>query len=147
MRPAERRPTRGEAGITLLELTLVFTVIGILVSWASPRFDVAVEQTRVDQAAATLRTIWLAERMNWLEHKTFSDDLDALAAQRLVDGPMVAQHVPFTLAIDEADEQSFSASAQRTGGGVWTGTLSIDETGKIVGSTQDEGGHVVYPAP
>lgn len=147
MRRAEARPARAVAGITLLELMLVFTLIGVLVAWASPRFAVAVEQTRVDQAAASLRSVWLAERLHWLEHKTFTDDLGELAAQRYIDAPLVAQTTPFLLSIDSADEQAFEASAERTGSGAWTGVMSIDETGVVAGSTQDEGGHHVAPAP
>jgi Tfp pilus assembly protein PilE len=143
----ERHSGRGAAGQTLVELMLVFTLIGILVGWASPRFEVAMEQTRVDQAASMLRSVWLAERMHWLEHKTFTDELDELAAQRFVDQPLVAQTAPFTLSIDEADAQTLEVEAVRTGGSVWTGTLSLDATGAITGSTQDDGGHVVSPSP
>ena len=144
---AERRPARPAAGHTLLELMLVFTVIGILVAWASPRFDVAVEQTRVDQAAAALRSVWLAERLHWLEHRSFTADLDALAEARLVDQALLDQTQPFVYAIEAADEQTLSASAERTGSEAWSGLLDLDETGAIGGSTQHEDGTVVSPAP
>lgn len=148
-RADRRRPAVGRAvaGSTLMELMLVVAVLGILVGWGAPRYEVAVEQTRVDQAAAALRSVWLAERLNWLEHHTFSDDLDALAGQRLVDAALVNQAQPFVLVVEAADAQGFSISADRTGSSAWTGALDLDETGAITGSTQDENGHVVSPAP
>src|SRR5262245_9107525 len=150
MGPAERslrRAGRRVAGTSLLELMLVLVVLGILVAFATPRFDVAVEQTRVDQAAAALRSLWLAERLNWLEHQSFSTDLDALADQRFIDQAVVAQTQPFVFSVDDADAQAFAVTAQRTGSTAWSGSLGIDESGAITGSTQDEDGHVCAPAP
>ena len=141
--PSARRP----AGNTLLELMLVVCVLGILVGWGAPRYDEAVEQTRVDQAAAGLRSVWLAERMHWLEHRAFTDDLGELADERLVDQALVDQAEPFVFAIDDADAETVSISAERTGSGAWSGTLAIDESGALSGSTQDEDGTVVSPAP
>jgi len=138
---------RATAGNTLMELMLVVIVLGILVGFGAPRYEVAVEQTRVDQAASALRSLWLAERLNWLEHRTFSDDLGALAGERFVDAALVSQKKPFVFSVETADEQAFDVSAERTGSSAWTGTLGLDETGAITGSTQDEDGHVVSPAP
>lgn len=147
MSRAERRRPAADAGSTLLEVLLVLLVLGILVGWGSPRFDVAVEQTRVDQAAGALRSLWLAERLHWLEHKAFSDDLAGLADARLVDQALVAQTAPFVFSIEGADDQAFAIEAARSDSSAWTGALAIDETGAITGSTQDEDGHVVSPAP
>ena len=138
---------RAEAGNSLLELMLVLLVLGILVGWGSPRFDAAVEQTRVDQAAAALRSLWLGERMHWLEHRSYTDDLDLLAEERLVDEALVAQTEPFVFSIDDADEQTLAASAERTGSNSWSGSLGIDESGALSGTTHDEDGTVVSPAP
>ena len=145
MRRAE--PSRRRAGHTLLELMLVVCVLGVLVGWGAPRYAVAVEQTRVDQAAAALRSVWLAERMHWLEHHSFTADLDALASERLVDQALLDQKQPFVFAIDAADAVSVAVSAERTGSEAWSGTLTLDESGAIVGSTQHEDGTVVSPAP
>ena len=142
---AERRA--GHAGHTLLELMLVLCVLGVLVGWGMPRFAAAVEQTRVDQAAAALRSVWLAERLHWLEHRSFTADLDALADARLVDQALLDQAEPFVFAIEAADEQTLSATAERTGSEAWSGLLDLDETGAIGGSTQHEDGTVVSPAP
>jgi Tfp pilus assembly protein PilE len=148
MSRADRRSARGAAaGNTLMELMLVCAVLGILVGWGAPRFEVAVEQTRVDQAASALRSVWLAERLSWLEHRTFSDDLGALAGQRFVDAALVKQGQPFVLVVEAADAQGFAISAERTGSSAWVGALDLDETGAITGSTQDGNGHVVTPAP
>jgi len=147
MRRARGSPPARVAGNTLMEVLLVLLVLGILVGWGTPRFDVAVEQTRVDQAAAALRSLWLAERLNWLEHKSFTGDLDLLAEQRFVDQALVAQHSPFSYSVEAADAQSFDIAAERAGSTAWTGALGIDQAGTITGSTQDKDGHVVTAAP
>ena len=141
-----RAEHRTSAGSTLMELMLVVAVLGILVGFGAPRYDVAVEQTRVDQAASALHSLWVAERLNWLEHRTFSDDLGARAGQRFVDAAVASQAQPFVFVVEAADAQAFSISAERTGSSSWSGTLGLDETGDITGSTQDGNGHVVSPA-
>lgn len=145
MRCAE--PARRRAGHTLLELMLVLCVMGVLVGWGAPRFAAAVEQTRVDQAAAALRSVWLAERLHWLEHRSYSDDLDELADGRLVDQALLDQTEPFVFAIESADAGTLSVTAERTGSEAWSGLLDIDESGAVGGSTQHEDGTVVSPAP
>lgn len=139
-------PHSRDAGFTLVEAMLVFVVLGILTAWAAPRFDVAVEQTRVDQAAAALRSIWLGQRMHWLEHQTFAATLDELVEERFLDGPMAAQTAPFVLAITDADAEAFGATAERTDSTEWTGTVAIDERGAITGETHGGGGQIVSPA-
>ena len=61
-------------GSTLLELSIVVTMTGILSAMAIPSFQRSIEQARVDQAAATLRTIWAAERFYKLDHTAYADD-------------------------------------------------------------------------
>ena len=149
MRRAEpvRRRARTDAGHTLLELMLVLCVLGVLVGWGAPRFAAAVEQTRVDQAAAALRSVWLAERLHWLEHRSYSADLELLVDERLVDEALLEQDEPFVFAIEAADAETLAVSAERTGSDAWSGLLDIDETGAVGGSTQHEDGTVVSPAP
>src|SRR5262245_31151608 len=132
--------------MVLMEIMLAFTVVGILIAWAWPRFDVAVEQTRVDEAAAALRSVWLGQRLQWLEHREFTGSLQALADGKLVDQALVDESAPFTFTMASSAPEQFVAMASRTGSSVWSGTLSVDETGEVAGSTQKPGGWVVTPA-
>ncbi len=59
-------------GHTLVELTVVMLVIGVLASFGVPRFVHSLEQSRVDMAATNLRAIWTAQRLYWLKHQTYA---------------------------------------------------------------------------
>ncbi len=68
----------GTRGHTLVELTVVMIVIGVLASFGVPRFVHSLEQARVDMAATNLRAIWTAQRLYWLAHQTYAPDLNSL---------------------------------------------------------------------
>jgi Tfp pilus assembly protein PilE len=124
----------------------VVAVLGVLVAWSSPHYTVAVEQTRVDAAAAALRSIWIGQRLHCLEHGSYAGALDVLESQRFVDGALLTVSKPFAFAIVGASATVFEARAVRGGAAHWVGTLTIDEEGRVTGSTQDGEGHVVQPA-
>jgi Tfp pilus assembly protein PilE len=138
-RPAAQR------GTTVVEVTLVILVLGVLASMAWPRFAVAGEQARVDAASAELRSLWLAQRLHWLETGSFADHLSTLRAELLIDKAVGASAAPFSTAILHGDEASFDARARRAGSEVWHGELLLDEAGQIAGSTSD-GGQNVSPS-
>ncbi len=140
--------SRSIAGVSLIEVMLVLVVIGISAGMAVPRFGIATEQTHVDIAAASLHSVWVAERLWWLEQHEFCDSVDELAAQRLLDRPLVDAVAPFELDVLSADEGAFVARMLRTGSDDWSGELLIDESGVITGFTSNEAGlHVVPQGP
>jgi type II secretory pathway pseudopilin PulG len=137
---------RSARGTTLLEVTLVTVVLGVLLGQGLPRFERAGEQVRVDAAAAGLRSLWLAQRLHWLEAGTFADELDTLSELRLVDATVAAAAEGFVLEVLDGDAQGFAARALRVDSGHWTGELTLDESGAVQGFTQDAGGQHVQPA-
>ncbi|HTE04952.1 MAG TPA: prepilin-type N-terminal cleavage/methylation domain-containing protein [Planctomycetota bacterium] len=140
------RPHRSSAGISLIEVMLVLVVIGVLAAMAIPRFGTATEQAHVDQAAAALRSVWVAERLWWLEEHAFCGSTDELLEQRLLDRSLVEQTAPFTLLIEGASEDAFTARMMRTGSDAWSGELVIDERGDVTGFSAGESGlHVLPP--
>jgi Tfp pilus assembly protein PilE len=145
MRARAVRGERSAAGITLVEVMLVVAVIGVIAARAEPHFRIALEQMRVDAAAAGLRSLWVAERMWWLEAREFSDSAAELAERRLLDAAATGQATPFAFALLDADAEGFTARMQRTGSLDWTGALFIDESGEITGSSHDAEGRHVYP--
>jgi Tfp pilus assembly protein PilE len=128
-----------------MELMIVVAVMGIIVAWTSPRFEVAVEQTRVDAAGSALHSIWIGQRLHFLESGSYAADLSTLESQLFLDSTLLAVSDPFAFSIESASATVFEAQAVRGGSGTWSGTLTIDEAGALSGSTQDGEGHVVEP--
>jgi prepilin-type N-terminal cleavage/methylation domain-containing protein len=139
------RPERPIAGMSLIEIMLVLVVIGVFAGMAVPRFGVATEQTNVDQGAAALHTVWVAERLWWLDHHAFCAQLGTLADARLVDRALVDETAPLTLSILGATATTFTAQLARTGSDNWSGDLVIDESGEVTGFIADEAGLHVVP--
>ena len=131
-----------QRGTTVVEVTLVVLVLGVLASMAWPRFAVAGEQARVDQAAAELRSVWVGQRLHWLETGEFAASLATLRAERLLDKAVGAATTPFHCEILHGDEAGFDARAVRAGSTAWTGELLLDEEGVITGTTSHGGEHV-----
>jgi len=115
---------------------MVVTVMGILISLSVPSFHRALEQSRADIAGANLRALWSAERLYWLEYRTYTTDLSQLQSLGLVDPTIVSAATPYLYAIHFADSNAFSATATRTGSGRWSGECAIDATGTVSGVVQ-----------
>lgn len=140
------RACRAERGVTLIEVGTVAVLIGIVVSAALPRFALAVETTRVDQAAAVLRSIERSQRMYRLETGAYAGTLSALHDIRLLDAGVVSTSSPFSYRVVTADAWGFTAEADRDDTSVWFGTLTVDETGEITGTVSNGEGDDVRPA-
>jgi prepilin-type N-terminal cleavage/methylation domain-containing protein len=135
-----RRPTRRH-GSTLIELMVVVVITGILASMAIPSFAKAVEQTRVDQAAATLRTIWTAQRFYKMEHGVYAandDPLPMTAMEKLQDAGLLEPQLEpegFRLHVDAG---GFPVRAECLAG-PWSGSLEIDAMGIVRGEIVGHG--------
>jgi prepilin-type N-terminal cleavage/methylation domain-containing protein len=81
---------RRRRGYTLIEVVVVLTIMGVLLTISAPSFHRALEESRADAATAALRSIWSAERLYWLEYRTYTSDMTALAGLGLVDPSLVA---------------------------------------------------------
>ena len=124
---------------------MVTIIVGILASLTVPSFHRALEQSRADVASANLRAIWSAQRLYWLENRTYAPDLQTLYALDLLD-PTVSVQTFYTFEIGSADASTFSALAIRAGNGSWNGTLSIDQTGLIAGVLSSSGAPDIVPS-
>ncbi len=139
-----KRPSR-RTGISLVELLVCVTLIGIMTSMAVPSFRRAVDQSRADIATANLRAIWSAERCYWLEYRCYTSDLNLLRSMGLLDPTIVTSSSFYVYAIPSAETTSFTATATRTGGTRWTGAFTIDETGVVSGSVSASGEPTIVP--
>jgi prepilin-type N-terminal cleavage/methylation domain-containing protein len=138
--PPRQRRTASIRGFSLVEVTIVLTVIGILVTMSVPSYQRALEQSRADIAAANLRAIWSAERLYWLEYHTYTADLDQLQTLGLIDPAVVLSTSGYSYSITSANATAFHAVADRSGGSYWSGDFSIDETGVVSGVVLAPGG-------
>ena len=110
-----------------------------------PRFQQSLEQSRADVAGANLRSIWSAQRLYWLENRTFAPDLPTLYSANLIDPSLPTATAPYTYPMTVAsDGSSFTATATRTGTSSWSGSFTIAADGSFSGSIQQSGGPPSY---
>jgi Tfp pilus assembly protein PilE len=132
-------------GISLLELTIVTVIIGVLMTMSIPSFQRGLEQSRADLAAANLRSIWSAQRLYWIDNRTYAVDLETLASAGLLDSAVSAQS-NYELEITSADATTFTATASRSSNARWNGTFTIDQSGVVTGSLVADGMGSIVPA-
>jgi prepilin-type N-terminal cleavage/methylation domain-containing protein len=138
-----QRHRRDSRGFTLLELGIVVIIMGILVAFVVPSFSRVTQQNRVDAAAQYLRSIWSAQRVYWLENRTFADSIESLNALGLIDPKLVTgSDGHFNYSISGVTADAFTATA--TLSGTWSGTLSINQDGEVTGFVNN-GGTVLTP--
>ena len=132
-------------GWSLVEVMVVVTVMSVLISMSVPSFQRSLEQSRADIAGANLRAVWSAERLYWLENRTYTNDLTELQSLGVLDPSIASATNWYVFAIGAADAASFTATATRTGSSVRTGQFSIDETGTVSGVVQASGEPDIVP--
>ena len=143
---AEQLRQQRRRGFTLVELGITIIIIGVLVSFAVPSFVRVSEQNHVDAASQYLRSIWSAERIYWLEKRTFADSLGDLNTLGLLDSKIAAgSDGYFTYTITAATSSTFNVTAVRAGSAVWTGTLHIDQDGDVGGFVGGSNSVVITP--
>jgi prepilin-type N-terminal cleavage/methylation domain-containing protein len=131
--------------MTLIEVMAVLAMIGVLVSMAAPSLRRSMEQTRADMAGGNLRAIWAAQRVHWLEYRTYAENLADLVSEELVDPTLLSGGGQYVYAIPSADSTTFTATATRTGSGQWSGQFTIDQTGVVSGTVQADSQPTITP--
>jgi prepilin-type N-terminal cleavage/methylation domain-containing protein len=126
------RTAHARRGMSLVELAIVAVIIGILASMGIPSFHRALEQSRADLAAANLWSVWSAQRLYWLDHRTYAPDLATLESEGLLDHSVSAQSF-YVVDVAAADDNTFLTTATRVSNARWNGTLSIDQNGSVSG--------------
>ena len=134
-----------QRGHTLLEVTIVLIVMALLAAAGVPTYRRMEEQARVDTCAATLRSVWSAQRAHWLEAREYASSFQILEDERLLERGAVSGWDAFSFHLASASASAFSVTATRSGG-VWTGILGVDEKCEVHGVTSDAGGNHVVPS-
>lgn len=127
------RPRCRQRAYTLVEMTVVLIIMSVLVSMALPRFSRSLESARADIAGANLRAIWTAERIYWLDNRTYTANLADLLSANLID-PSITTDTFYNYVVTGANSSTFTATAQRAPGVSWSGTLTITQDGAITGT-------------
>jgi type II secretory pathway pseudopilin PulG len=140
---------------------VTLTVFGVLTSFGVPRFVKALEQSRVDMAATSLRAIWTAQRLYWLKHQTYADSLASLISdtdsvgnvENFLDpslnpsaDDLAARPPNYVFQVTASSATDFTAVATRYATGTWTSTLSIASDGNVTGNVQDPSGITYTPS-
>jgi prepilin-type N-terminal cleavage/methylation domain-containing protein len=128
-----------DRGYTLIEMLVALIVTGVLLSIGVPRFQQSLEQSRVDVAGANLRAIWAAQRLYWLENRTYAPDMNTLLSVSLIDPSLPTATTPYTYVIASSSDSWFTATATRGGSTSWSGTFTIAADGTFSGSVQQSG--------
>jgi type II secretory pathway pseudopilin PulG len=125
-------------------------IICLLMTLATPSFRSAIEQARVDNAVANLKTIWSAQRVYWLEYHAFSPQLSSLQTMDLIDSDVAASAgnpgAIYAYTVSSASASDFTAKAIRNGSTSWMGQLEIDCGGQVTGAIAGPSSQVLTPA-
>ncbi len=131
-----------KGGYTLIEMLVAMVVSATLLSMGIPRFQQSLEQSRADVAGANLRAIWSAQRLYWLENRTYAPDLATLLSANLIDPSLTTSTAPYSYLVASASDSWFTATATRGGTTYWSGTLTIAADGSFSGSVQQGNGAI-----
>ena len=145
---ASPRP-RWRSGFTLVEACIAMTILCLLVTLSAPVYLRAMEQAALDNAAGNLRTIWSAQRVYWLEHRTYASSLGELSALDLID-PSLAASPPassakFVYQVSFASSEGFEVRASRVNSTRWRGQLSMNQAGLLEGQVTGPENQVLVP--
>jgi len=136
-------------GFTLTEIMIAMTIICILVTMSTPIYSKAIEQARLDTAARELKTIWSAQRVYWLDNRTYAEDLITLQNLDLLSSKLALSQESvksfYIFEIENADDETFTAAAVRNSSSKWSGQITIDEFGALTGSISASDGTVLVP--
>lgn len=137
----------GTRGYTLVEMMVVLVVAAVLTSFGIPRFTRALEQSRADVAGANLRAIWTAERIYWLDNRTYTNNLSYLASDTppsqeppnpgysLLDPSIMSDpYYTYVVTVPDNDPTTFTVTAQRATNVSWSGTITITHDGILTGT-------------
>lgn len=129
----------------MIELVIVITIAGILMTFAVPKTSVTVENTQVNQGVAGMRSIWLAQRRYRMEYGGFAPSLKVLVQEGFAQKQILEMEDPFRYKVRATSNGKLTISAERSSDSGWRGILTLDEMGEVGGSVRDSGGRSVAP--
>jgi type IV pilus assembly protein PilE len=145
-RPDHARSDRAQQGVTLIELMIVLLIVGLLASISVPSYRQYILRSHRVEAQAVLMNLAAAQEKHYLVCNTYTDAIDGPSDTACdidrglgfgdfvadVDG-LQTENGWYTITIDDADAETFTATATAIGGqadDVDCSTLSIDAAGR-----------------
>ncbi len=138
--------TPAPRGVTLIELMIVLLIVGLLASIAVPSYRQFILRSHRVEAQAALMNLAAAQEKHYLVCNTYTDAIDGAPDIDCADGRglgfgdfdadtdgLQTEQGWYTITIDEADVETFTATATAAGGqadDVDCSTLSIDAAGR-----------------
>ena len=122
-------------GVTLIELMIVVVIVAILASIAVPSYrNYVIRSQRTDATAALLRLAAAQEKF-YLQNNTYASNASQV-------GGASSEHGWYTIAVNAADANGFSASATVTAGKAQAkdtacNIFTIDESGQRGAKSMD----------
>ncbi len=130
----KRRPTVASGnlfltGFTLVELIVVFVIIGILVTFAAPQFAVTKERALDNEARANLKLIQAAEKIYKMEMGTYYPDGGSTSVIADINDNLKlglpASGANWTYTVTATNPATANATATRVGAGARVWTISL----------------------
>ena len=142
-----RGAARRERGYSLIEALIVLVIMSVLVAMGIPRFQQSLEQAQADVAGASLRSIWSAQRLYWLQYRTYATDLPTLQSANLIDPSLTTAAAPYSYQVTGASDSTASPRRRpvpdRPSG---RAAFTIAADGTFSGSVQQSGqGPLIVP--
>ncbi len=89
--------------------------------------------------------IWSAQRLYWLQNRTYSPDLNTLLTANLIDPSLTTATAPYTYAMSNSSSSTFTATATRAGSSTWSGSYTIIQDGTFSGTVQSGSSVTIEP--
>jgi prepilin-type N-terminal cleavage/methylation domain-containing protein len=139
------RKVGSNSGFSLMELILVLGIVGMLSTAAVPSFKVAVEETRVDRSVGELRSMWIAQRLHFLQAGRFADSLAELSKANLLPMGATGRTEGFAFKIQPDRRGELKMKARRVKDSSWSGEIYLDKNARLKGEISSKQGDVVTP--
>lgn len=139
-------PRRNKAaGFSLMELLLVMAIIIMLSVAAVPNFKEVAEETRVERAVGEMDSLWLNQRLHYLQTGRFAVTLDELKAAELLPSGAEGSTKGYIFNVRVDSDGLYKIQAERDGGSGWHGKLELNQRGHLGGKIKNGSGDEVKP--
>jgi Tfp pilus assembly protein PilE len=133
------------AGFSLMELLLVTAIVVALTMAAVPNFGIIVEETKVERAVSQMESLWLNQRLHYLQTGRFALTVDELIGAKLLPTGAQGSTKGFEFKIRHDSGGRYKLQAVRDGSSGWTGALELNQHGHIDGEITNRSGDEVRP--
>jgi type IV pilus assembly protein PilE len=126
-------------GVTLIELVVVVAIVALLASIAVPSYRQYVLRSNRAEAKSALLNLAAAQEKFYLQNNTYTDELTDAPPSGL-GLASTTQMGLYTIEVDDADDEGFTATATATGPQAQDSrcaTFGIDETGARTATSTD----------